>query len=168
MRRSFLQRCSYSTTKIKDRVADLLAQRALAPKSTADRQLTICGLDHARVTSEISHRTKYVVVECITPLATVPDLFAASMAANQVARSHAEALRDSNADLTNSRCQSDDSEIPSASSCWVRTSAMLHEEKFATIEFKVHVGSATGPVALWGASVFRLWLPNPNSENGEP
>jgi hypothetical protein len=142
-----------------ERLADLL--RACESSAfAADKALSRVALPET-VRTDIVYRSRFVVVECSTGFKAVSDPVTLRLCAARVACLHARALRDSNADLTNMRDQS----APEASSMLrgadrltVRTTATVHQERFATVEYKVMTDVA-GPIVLWGSAVYRLWAP---------
>lgn len=113
-------------------------------------------------TSSLTYKTRYVLVECSTTLSGIPDVFTARATALHIASLHGRALRDSNVDLTNvrERCAPDaDAILRRASVLVLQTTASVQQELFASIEMKLTADSPSGPVVLWGAAVYRLWVP---------
>jgi hypothetical protein len=133
------------------------------PQTVTDKALASClDSNKVAVTSEIVYRAQYAAVECVTVLDTTTDIFLARTTVLRVAAIHAGALRDSNADLTNAREQSAADAgalLRSSQRMVLRTSATVHAEKFATVEYKLQTEEDRGRVVLWGAAVYRLWVP---------
>ena len=128
--------------------------------SFADKALAGIA-DAETVNTSIVYKAKFVVVECCTTFGSVPDIETLRLCASRLARLHARALRDSHADLTNMRdhCSPEIASIlRSAERFSVRTTASVHQERFATVEYKVCT-DLSGPVVLWGSGVYRLWAP---------
>lgn len=157
-RRTFARLCE--DTPLASRITQAL-ERLRAEGSYGAAALVDCGVAPTANTSiRISGNVASVdsIVE-LSPPNPIP-LPALRRCGLRLAHIHACQLRSSHADITNLReVNGVDSVEAIDGVLYCCTNAVVQDEKFATVEYKFHKGSSKGTVVLWGAAVFRLWVP---------
>uniref|UniRef100_A0A7S1VYW6 Uncharacterized protein n=1 Tax=Neobodo designis TaxID=312471 RepID=A0A7S1VYW6_NEODS len=161
--RAYQRRAKGTTATCESPLAERLAKtiRECSNSRSACDLLLAAVADPGSVRTDIVYKSRFVVVECSTTFSRVTDTTKLRACASRLARMHAKALRDSNADLTNMRdhlAPDWEALLRGSDRLTVCTVASVHQERFATVEYKVRADGA-GSVILWGSGVFRLWAP---------